>query len=72
MGISDIYRRDERRKWVRRKAVDLYDQGIRTEDLEGPDMKEYMDLLELNWIDRENLFENLFYYLKQMEERYGV
>lgn len=68
MGMNDIYRRDERRKWVRRKAVDLYDQGIRTEDLESPDMKEYMDLLELNWIDRENLF----YYLKQMEERYGV
>ena len=68
MGMNDIYRRDERRKWVRRKASDLYDQGVRTEDLEGPDMKEYMDLLELNWIDRENLF----YYLKQMEERYGV
>ena len=68
MGMSDIYRREERRKWVRRKAVDLYDQGIRTEDLEGPNMKEYLDLLELNWIDRENLF----YYLKRMEERYGI
>ena len=68
MGMNDIYRRDERRKWVRRKAVDLYDQGVRTKDLEDPDMKEYMDLLELNWIDRENLF----CYLKQMEERYGV
>lgn len=68
MGMNDIYRRDERRKWVRRKAVDLYDQGIRTVDLEDPDMKEHMDLLELNWIDRENLF----YYLKQTEERYGV
>lgn len=68
MGISDIYRRDERRKWVRRKAVDLYDQGVRTEDLEGSDMKEYMDLLELNQGERENLF----CYLKQMEERYGV
>lgn len=68
MGISDIYRRDERRRWVRRKAADIYDQGIRTVDLEDPDMKEYMDLLELNWVDRENLF----YYLKQMEERYGV
>ena len=68
MGISDIYRRDERRKWVRRKAVDIYDQGVRTEDLEGPDMKEYMDLLELNQGERENLF----CYLKQMEERYGA
>lgn len=68
MGISDIYRRDERRKWVRRKAVDLYDQGVRTEDLESPDMKEYIDLLELNQGERENLF----YYLKQMEESYGV
>lgn len=68
MGMNDISRREERRKWVRRKAVDLYDQGIRMEDLESPDMKEYMDLLELNWIDRENLF----YYLKKMEERYGI
>lgn len=68
MGMNNIYRREERRRWVRRKAADLYDRGIRTEDLEDPDMKEYMDLLELNWIDRENLF----YYLKQMEERYGV
>lgn len=68
MGISDIYRRDERRKWVRRKAVDLYDQGITTKDLESPDMKEYIDLLELNQGERENLF----YYLKQMEESYGV
>ena len=68
MGISDIYRRYERRKWVRRKAVDLYDQGVRTEDLEGPDMKEYMDLLELN----QGECENLFCYLKQMEERYGA
>lgn len=65
--MNDIRRRDEMLKWVRRKAVDLYDQGIRTEDLESPDMKEYMDLLELNWGDREDLF----YYLKQMEERYG-
>lgn len=68
MGMNDIRRRDERRRWVRRKAVDLYDQGIRTEDLEGPDMKEYIDLLELNQGERENLF----YYLKQMEESYGV
>ena len=66
--MNDIRRRDEMLKWVRRKAVDLYDQGIRTEDLESPDMKEYMDLLELNWGDREDLF----YYLKQMEERYGI
>lgn len=68
MGMNDIRRREERHRWVRRKAADFYDQGIRTKDLESPDMKEYMDLLELNWIDRENLF----YYLKQMEERYGV
>lgn len=66
--MNDIRRRDEMLKWARRKAVDLYDQGIRTEDLESPDMKEYMDLLELNWGDREDLF----YYLKQMEERYGI
>lgn len=56
MGMNDIYRRDEMLKWVRRKAVDFYDQGIRTEDLESPNMKEYMDLLELNWGDREDLF----------------
>lgn len=68
MGMNDIRRREERRRWAQQKAADFYDQGIRTEDLESPDMKEYMDLLELNWVDRENLF----YYLKQMEERYGV
>ena len=46
MGISDIHRRDERRKWVRRKAVDLYDQGVRTEDLEGPDLFCYLKQME--------------------------
>lgn len=68
MGMNDIYRLEERRKWVRRKAADFYEEGIRTEDLESPDMKEYMDLLELSWGEREDLC----YYLKQMEERYGI
>ena len=68
MGMNDIRRHEERRRWVRRKAADFYDQGIRTEDLESPDMKEYIDLLELNQGERENLF----YYLKKMEEKYGV
>lgn len=51
-----------------KKARELYDQGIRSEDADKPEIKDLIDYLELTQIQCEDLFWNI----KELENRYGV
>lgn len=68
MGIREIRERDERIRWLWKKARELYDQGIRSDDADKPEIKALIDYLELTQIQCEDLFGNI----KELENRYGV
>lgn len=68
MGMREIRERDERIRWLWKKARELYDQGIRSDDADKPEIKALIDYLELTQIQCEDLFWNI----KELENRYGV